>query len=66
MLSDQQERIRILPTLIEREKSLEKAVELATELAALLELEMQERRLGATAESPGKRLATTLTRQHAP
>jgi uncharacterized protein (UPF0276 family) len=55
---DQQERIRILPTLIEREKNHEKAIELAAELAALLELEMQERRQRATAELPGKRLAT--------
>lgn len=42
MLSNQQERIRILPTLIEREKNLEKVLALAAELAVLLELEMKE------------------------
>lgn len=51
MLSNQQERIRMLPTLIEREKNLEKVLELAAELAALLELEMQERRQKAIVES---------------
>lgn len=52
MLSDQQARIRILPTLIEREKNLEKVLELAAELAALLDLEMKERRQKTIAEAP--------------
>ena len=43
MLSNQQERILILPTLIEREKNLEKVLELAAELAALLDLETKDR-----------------------
>jgi uncharacterized protein (UPF0276 family) len=51
MLSNQQDRIRILPILIEREKNLEKVLALAAELAALLELDMQERRQKAIAES---------------
>jgi hypothetical protein len=39
MLSLEQERIRMLPVLIQREKNLEKALELAAELASLLQLE---------------------------
>ena len=59
MLSTQQERIRMLPVLIEREKNLEKVSQLAAELAALLELEMQEHRQKATAEKPNPQASSS-------
>jgi uncharacterized protein (UPF0276 family) len=59
MLSTRQERIRMLPVLIEREKNLEKVLQLAAELAALLELEMQERRQKATAGKPNHQASSS-------